>query len=658
MEGLGVEGMLTPQEIGLDERAAEFVQKLPPEKMQEILKRVASDSSIRSPSAYVTKMAKEALADQQADAALAANWLSPEHFELDERSSDFLRQLQPNQMQEILEKLHANLDSIRSPSAFVTKMCKEARDANNSPRWAAQQPQLHDPWGKGGDGPWGKGGDGSWGKGGAAPWAGKMGPPMYQGSAAPVGVEQMGLDDNAADFLRKLPPGPRQDILRRLQNEWQNIRSPSAFATKLAKEVMNGIESAGGLLSPQQFGLDERCTDFLQQLPPQQQQEVLQRLQAEWDSVRSPSALVTRMVKEILSAGISNAPPMPDFDRPRPKGAAKKPQDASETLPLVPSQLPPGLDEPLIPEDHGLDAEASDFLRKLPPEKMQEILLKLEAQADQVRNPSGLATRLAKQAEAELGLNLGPSPMGGSMQTHGGELLDDLGAAPELTAEQFDLDAEATDFLSKIPPHLKQQVLSTFEKESAKTPIRSPSAFVTRLAKESVRRSGIVPGNRYTAPQAAAQGGPALSPEQFGLDESASDYVQQLPAHEMQEVLERLKADWQNVRSPSAYVTRMVKERIGKGSGKNPRLFAAGKAGPSSTFGDSGGEPLTPEQFDLDEQASDFLRKLQPSEMQEILTTLKEELGTVRSPSAFVTRLAKQTLSASMEGRSSRYSPY
>lgn len=666
MERQEGEGMLTPQDLGLDERAADFVQKLNPEKMQEILKRVASDSSIRSPSAMVTKMAKEAL--QQADQAPAAKWLSPEMFELDERSSDFLRQLPPNVMQDILEKLQANLDTVRSPSAFVTKMCKEVRDSGRANAWAAQQPtQPHDwwwsaPWGKGGDPSWGKGGDpswgkggdlswgkagpGPWGKGGAAPWAGKMGAPAYQGSA-PSGLEQMGLDDNAADFLRKLPPGPRQDIIRRLQNEWNTIRSPSAFATKLAKQVMNDIESHGGFLSPEHFGLDERCADFLRQLHPQQQQEVLQRLQAEWDSVRSPSALVTRMVKEMLSAGNSNISTVPDFERPREplalsRGAPREPLAA-------PNPMPPGLDEPLVPEQQGLDEEASNYLRKLPPDKMQEILVKLQAQAGTVRSPSALATRLAKQVEAELGLVVEKAPpRGGSA--------DDLGSSPEqfqYSPEQFNLDAEATDFLSKLPPDVVQQVLSTFEKESRLSPIRSPSAFVTRLAKKAVSGLGIA----SPAYKAVAQK-PLLYPQQFGLDEGASSYVQQLPMHEMQEVLERLQAEWETVRSPSAYVTRMVKERLssfagkGKGTGKGPRL--GGKSG----FGDFGQYGLTPEQFDLDESAADFLRKLQPTEMQEILTKLKEEWGTVRSPSAFVTRLAKQTMSASMEGRSSRYSPY
>merc|ERR1719265_2220898 len=120
---------------------------------------------------------------------------------------------------------------------------------------------------------------------------------------------------------------------------------------------------------------------------------------------------------------------------------------------------------------------------------------------------------------------------------------------------------------------------------------------------------------------------------------------------DMQEVLHKLQAEWDNVRSPSAFVTRMVKEKRvgGKGGGKTQLPLQAPMQTPRQ-FQEMGTEGLlTPEQFDLDEQAADFLRKLQPHEMQEILMKLKEELGTVRSPSAFVTRLAKQTMSASME---------
>lgn len=721
---LGVEGPLTPEDLGLDERASDFVQKLPPEQMQDILQKVHADSTIRSPSAMVTKLAKEALAASEAGPGSTGTMLTPEQFGLDERSCDFVRQLPLQQMQEILEKLQGNMDTIRSPSAFVTRMAKEAHEANraNDKMMAAQQQSQWMPpqaavhrADYGADTAGGYGG----GYGSAPQWAPQSqqwGAPQSQQAQQWLTPEQFGLDDGASDFLRKLPPQRRQDILMRLENERHTIRSPSAFATKLAKQAMDDIERNGGVLQPEMFGLDERCSDFVRRLPHHQVQEILTRLQAEWATIHSPSAFVTRMVKTMVDGGSpSGSPaPLPSVDRidrspvwasvsysgkgPGQQATASHGgKGLGQQVMSHASQAPPGLAaaSALSPEALGVDAEAADFLYKLPPHRMQEILQELQAKGDSVRSPSAFVTKLAKAVQVEQSQTVIPSPRYSpwtaprqevgmpprhdlgmtprqdfgmaprqaisvpARQDLGMAPRQDLGVAPRqdlsmaprqdlgmarLSPDQFNLDGDATDFLSKLPTATTQEILVTLH-NSAGT-IRSPSAFVTRMAKAALTRAGVaLPDGRVKK---------MLAPENFGLDQNAADFVRQLPPAEMQEVLEKLQAEFDTLRSPSAFVTRLVKEKLQSARSAAPAYrmppLQAPRPGPASRR-----PPMMPDQFGLDESATNFLQKLPPPQMQEILQQLTEQWDTIRSPSAFVTKLAKQA----MDGRSgARYAPY
>lgn len=188
------------------------------------------------------------------------------------------------------------------------------------------------------------------------------------------------------------------------------MQNPSAFATRAAKNFLRAasIDLDGpmrfrgeALLRPEQFGLDEQATDFVLKLPPPQMQLVLENLQAEGPAVRSPSAYVTRIVKNLLRASrdaeggtdmveVQFSPPPPRSDTYSHRPLLSKPPDrhvpaAAERLRL------------LTPEEFGLDAAATEFLHKLPPNDMQRILGQLEEEGHKVRNPSGFVTRLARE---------------------------------------------------------------------------------------------------------------------------------------------------------------------------------------------------------------------------------------------------------------------
>lgn len=397
----------TPEQFGLDPRAAEFVRSLGPELMQQILQKLNGErASVLNPSAFCTRLAKEAQANGGVmadppqkfvipkgglDGEVAVEQmeadpdgvLSPEALGLDDRASEFLRTLPPDQMQEVLERVRNEGNTVRSPSALATRLAKETLQNNGV------LPQRGDF---------------------ATPLRGSFNAPEASASASdaePLDPEQFGLDDRALEFLQQLPPDKIQHVLQKLAGAGGTVNNPSGFVTRQVKELQSshGVGPGGSILTPEEFGLDPRCTEFVRSLPPAQMQNVLQRLQGEGDSVTNPSAFVTRIVKQMQTQGgggggkggcggcgkgfISN-----QFGGCGGGGGGG----------FIRNQFGGGAPQnsELTPEQFGLDPRCAEFVRTLPYAQMQQVLERVKVEGNTVFNPSAFVTRLVKEAHESM----------------------------------------------------------------------------------------------------------------------------------------------------------------------------------------------------------------------------------------------------------------
>jgi len=383
---------------------------------------------------------------------------------------------------------------------------------------------------------------------------------------------------------------------------------------------------------------------------------------------------------------------------------------------------------------HGhLDERAVDMLKKAPLTMAQEVLLCI---GPEVRNASALVTKRL----AEVMGNLGPPPAewsspqlsgpvrGGSSKGSGrgglrprGEM--DFGGHRDSGSEDIIkvclpnqaahitlhwvskdhaidellshgvLDDLSADFLRKTSEEQTKDIISSLGPE-----IQNPSAFVTRRVKAlgmsgaqawfqdapahevyHVYHEGKVRPLRWISKQQAL-----ATLVQWGvLDQSSADFLSKAPDDEAKEIVSMIGPD---VRNPSAFVTRRMKDLLASGSLEPPAPAAAGRRGPGGGAGFGfGGDPapLRPsypprsssyepaasvdeveifangqymtiawtsqedvlaclvERGVLDQRSAEFVGMLHEEAVYDIVSKIKED---IKNPSAFVTREAKKLL--------------
>jgi len=347
-----------------------------------------------------------------------------------------------------------------------------------------------------------------------------------------------------------------------------------------------------------------------------------------------------------------------------------------------------------------LDERSVEFLKKTPRKAAEDVLLSL---SPEVRNPSAFVTRkLAPKLAGQTGDV--PAPDGYQAPQHGYQAppQQNGGANPALQAwaAQFPqpvgdvllvhcngrsrplawrsqgeavtellawgvLDEGSADFLLKAPERDAKEIVASLGPD-----VRNPSAFVTRKLKElrhDFARQEVGTGHRAEpAPQAACEhvlihhnGAlvqlPWVSKEQaveclmrWGvLDEGSSDFLLKASEQEAKQIISSLGPD---VRNPSAYVTRKLKELM-RDAHVNTEMMPPAAPVDTVPFHHNG-SLLTLQWYSkeqavgdlvrsgvLDEGSADFLMKAPEHEAKDIIASLGPD---VRNPSAFVTRKMKE----------------
>jgi len=365
--------------------------------------------------------------------------------------------------------------------------------------------------------------------------------------------------------------------------------------------------------------LDERSAELLRRAPRRAAEDVLLALGPD---VRNPSAFVTRKLAPRHPGGEQQQPPAgagaPPSLLQAPGGGA-----AAALAPLLPPQA----------------WAAAPFSCPPPAAGAGEVILV---------HCNGLARPLLWRSQA--------------------------GAAAELLAWGV-LDEGSADFLAKAPEREAREIVASLGPD-----VRNPSAFVTRKIRELLREGppGLdapPPGMVDTIP--FHHNGALLTLQWFSkeqalgdlvrsgvLDEGSADFLMKAPEQEVKDIIASLGPE---VRNPSAFVTRKVRELLG-GGGPPPQELPRGAGGGGG--GGGGGQTLvihhsgaalalewhSAEQAIgqlaawgvLDEGSAEFLGKVPEEVARDIVSSLGPE---VRNPSAFVTRKVKAALQSEASPR-------
>jgi len=244
---------------------------------------------------------------------------------LDENAT---RQLQAFDPAEALRMLDQVPDSVRNPSAFITKMCQRAMTA---PAEAVSE----------------------------------------SSEVVEAAVRELGLDESSARSLRELPLESALSIIDQVP---KGVRNPSAFVMSL---VHRGAKGAGRELHRMathddvrdrctQMSLDGSAFRMLSELSPDHAMSILDQVS---DDVRNPSAFVTAEARKALPAGGS-------------KGGSS----GGGSLAPVPPQFASQIEA--VARGLQLDATCVDALREVDPQDALNILEKLSSDFATIRNRS------------------------------------------------------------------------------------------------------------------------------------------------------------------------------------------------------------------------------------------------------------------------------
>lgn len=215
-------------------------------------------------------------------------------------------------------------------------------------------------------------------------------------------LASLGVDAEASGLLRQLPIPAQMEILGQLQELTASggARNPSAWTARAANnyakeklgcsslmltrvgppqhEVTAQMRPFSEFLTPEMLGVDEAASQVVNSLPPDAQQQLLAELKDGLckGTVQNPSGWIVKAAKR--------------------RGA----------------ESTPGFVPMITPEQLGVDARASEMVRKLPIQTQRDILdlLAKGLAAGNVNNPSGFVVKKAMNARAGI-----PEPVGVSL---------------------------------------------------------------------------------------------------------------------------------------------------------------------------------------------------------------------------------------------------
>ncbi|CAK0817768.1 unnamed protein product [Prorocentrum cordatum] len=390
---------------------------------------------------------------------------------------------------------------------------------------------------------------------------------------------------------------------------WANGHQQELFWTS-QEQAVSDLKSWGVL--------DDASGDFLLKASEQDAMDVISAI---GPAVKNPSAFVTRKLQNLKGSAAAHQPDSTALVTPVEGGPVQVFFNGEY------HELPwNSRDEALaqLVSMGVLDEGSADFLKKAPEVHAKSVIASL---GPEVRNPSAFVTRKLKALRAQ---DTGMSyDSGGSWRKDDVIMVHFGGSAKPLQWQTRDtalaqlkewgvLDEVSADFLSKAPEHCAKEIIGSIGPE-----VRNPSAFVTRKVKE-LQQAGFTE-------QRNDRGGGMLGPGMGGcgmgmggcgmggcgmggcgmggcgmggcgmgmgmggcgmgmgmggmgggmcrgstqemvgnlmkqgvLDSSSADLLMQIPEQRAQEILSGLGPD---VRNPSAWVTRKIKEIMTGGGG-------------------------------------------------------------------------------------------
>lgn len=357
----------------------------------------------------------------------------------------------------------------------------------------------------------------------------------------------LGVDERAAELLSRLEDGHQQKVLQKLEEGIQDgkVRNPSAFVVGACQDV-------------ELLGLDDGATVLLKGLPKFQRKMIVDKLKAQGEGVRNPSAWVVKSIQTLAIEQNKGKGGMA-MGKGYGKGGAQNVWKGGFQVGGV-HQI-----------SQALDDSAMGLLQSLPPEKQEEIISKLK-NMESVRNPSAWVARAALEAGAPP-KQPGMGGMAGSITPVG------MQASPMIPAARtsskwnlMGLDANALAMLEALPEHSQEEIMQKLQEGALTGNIRNPSAWVSKAA----RAAGSSP-----SPAALTQGAQTYRAGTSGLDANASALLSSLPSNVQETIMEKLQ-EIQNrggIQNPSGWVVKAALNAgaqpqggKGKGGGKGARM--------------------------------------------------------------------------------------
>jgi len=349
----------------LDGDAMNALQKVSPHQARTILANLESRApTVRNPSAYVVRSV--ANLQDGSPAGLESS--------LDDTAKAALSSVPPEVAAAILEDLQSKLGSINNPSAYVQRAAVNAQKGEGAA--AATM--------------------------GGAPAESQSTPRGESHAAAarevPDGPLADQLDESARSALSELSAEASSAILQVLEGQRGKVQNPSAYVLKAVGNARKGMGAgavaAGAstasqtctsadvalLVSRLGYSLDENAVGSLQTVGLEMAQLIVNELETKGESVRNPSAYVSRAVS---NAKMGNLPPgaMPGGAAGNAMGLARDSAARAE------------LQEEMAKLSQPLDAKATDALEEVGAAAALAILQKLNRQSGQVNNPNAYIMR-------------------------------------------------------------------------------------------------------------------------------------------------------------------------------------------------------------------------------------------------------------------------